>query len=459
MLADFEQVGNRGSGIGIGNRESGMGNRRANQPLLFYRLLSLAAHLLYAPVALLRAALGGRRPGDLIGRLGRRPFPDLAGGYWVHAVSVGEVGVAKTLLSALERRDPAARRGLSVTTAAGRELAERSVSGAAVFAFPFDLEIPVRRALDSARPGVLCLTETEIWPLIIARAHERGIAVALVNGRISERSYPRYRAARRLFRPTLERISLFAMQSEEDARRIREMGAPEQRIIVTGNLKYDIAPAPPFPDAARLRAAAAGRPIVVAASTAEGEEALVLEACRARKCPFLLAIAPRRPERFDEVARLIEKSGGRLLRRSGGPLENVPESLPARGNLDVYLLDSIGELASLYGEAKIAVVGGSFRSGGGGHNPIEAWERGVPVLTGPHMSNFRAVAAEGDAAGILRRVPDAAALSQALDEMLSNPGDLDARAQRARDLVKSARGAAERTAGALTRLRPGAEKP
>jgi 3-deoxy-D-manno-octulosonic-acid transferase len=422
--------------------------------MLLYRVLSLTGHLAYAPWALLRAAAGGRRPGDLAGRLGRRPYPDLSGGYWVHAVSVGEVGVARTLLAALERADPAARRGLSVTTAAGRELAERRVENAQVFAFPFDLEIPVRRALDSVRPGVLCLTETEIWPLIIARARERGASVALVNGRISERSYPRYRAARRFLRPTLERMALFAMQSAEDARRIVEIGAPRERVLVTGNIKYDIAPAAPFPDAARLRAAAAGRPIVVAASTAEGEEELVLEARRALAPPILLAIAPRRPERFEEVARRIERSGARLLRRSTAPGENVSVAAgPTNGRSDVYLLDSIGELASLYGEATLAVVGGSFQEGGGGHNPIEAWERGVPVITGPHMTNFRDIAADGEAAGILRRAAGAGELARTLAEMLSMPEDLAARAARARAVVESARGAADKTAAALSRLR------
>jgi 3-deoxy-D-manno-octulosonic-acid transferase len=223
---------------------------------------------------------------------------------------------------------------------------------------------------------------------------------------------------------------------------------------VTGNIKYDIAPAAPFPDAARLRAAAAGRPIVVAASTAEGEEELVLEARRALAPPILLAIAPRRPERFEEVARRIERSGARLLRRSTAPGENVSVAAgPTNGRSDVYLLDSIGELASLYGEATLAVVGGSFQEGGGGHNPIEAWERGVPVITGPHMTNFRDIAADGEAAGILRRAAGAGELARTLAEMLSMPEDLAARAARARAVVESARGAADKTAAALSRLR------
>jgi 3-deoxy-D-manno-octulosonic-acid transferase len=415
--------------------------------MLLYRFLSLLAHLLYAPWALLSSALGRRRMGDLAGRLGRAAYPDLAGGYWIHAVSVGEVGVAQTLISAVREADPGVAIGLSVTTAAGREMAQRRAS-VPVFAFPFDLEVPVRRALDGVRPGVLCLTETEIWPLAIARAHARGIAVALVNGRLSERSFPRYRAARRFFSGVLSKVSLFAMQSEEDARRVREIGAPADRVLVTGNLKFDIAPAGAFPDGARLARAASGRVVLVAASTAEAEEALVLEACRSLALRPFLALAPRRPERFDEVARICEAAGLRVLRRSAQPRENDG------GPYDVYLVDSIGELAALYAECRLAIIGGSFLKRGG-HNPIEAWAQGVPVLTGPHMENFREIAAEGEAAGILRRVPDAPALARAVEEWIGDPAGLADRGGRARALVEGGRGAARRTAQALARLRSG----
>jgi 3-deoxy-D-manno-octulosonic-acid transferase len=413
--------------------------------MLLYRIVSGAALALYAPFALLRALTGRRRLGDVSGRLGRLPYPDLDGGIWLHAVSVGEVGVAATLLAALAPKAEGRRLGLSVTTAAGRELAERIVpSDVSVFAFPFDLARPVERALSGVRPGLILLTETELWPLFLERAGDRGIAVALVNGRLSERSYPRYRRLRRFFGRALDRVSLFLMQSAEDARRMEALGVPASRIRTVGNVKYDLPVAPPFPDAGRLLSAAAGRPVVVAASTAEGEEDAVREAWKALSPRPLLALAPRRPERFDEVARRVEASGLSLVRRSG-------ESGAARA--DVYLLDSIGELASLYAHARLAFVGGSLVEKGG-HNPIEAWAAGGPGIDGPWTGNFREISAQGEALGILTRVSDAAGLTRALAAGLANPSDLDARGAAARRFVEENRGSAEATAREVLALLP-----
>ncbi len=189
--------------------------------MLFYRALAALALAAYAPFALVRSLFGGHRLGDIRGRMGRCAYPDLAGGIWIHAVSVGEIGVARNLLRALRRARPGCRVGLSVTTAAGRALAEATLSQeASIFAYPFDLAGPVERALDATRPGLVLLTETEIWPLFLERAAERGVPVALVNGRISERSFRRYRRVRALVRGAFGRIALFAMQSAEDGRRV-----------------------------------------------------------------------------------------------------------------------------------------------------------------------------------------------------------------------------------------------
>jgi 3-deoxy-D-manno-octulosonic-acid transferase len=413
--------------------------------MLLYRFLGGAALVAYAPFALLRSITGRRRLGDVAGRLGRLPYPDLDGGIWVHAVSVGEVGVAATLLTALGSRAEGRRLGLSVTTAAGRELGERVVPpGVPVFAFPFDLSGPVERALSRVRPGLVLLTETELWPLFLERASARGIPVALVNGRISERSFPRYLFLRRWFARALECVSLFLMQSEEDARRVEELGAPPSRISAIGNVKYDLPVAPPFADAARLGVVARGRPVFVAASTAEGEEDAVLAAWQSLSPRPLLAIAPRRPERFDEVAILVEKRGLRLVRRSmgGGGRE-----------ADVYLLDSIGELASLYSHARLAFVGGSLVPRGG-HNPIEAWAAGVPVVVGPHTDNFREITARGESLGILRRVSDAADLAPTLAAELADAGALDRRGAAARRFVSDNRGSAEATVRRVLALLP-----
>jgi len=418
--------------------------------LLLYRALAVAVLAAYAPVALLRSLRGRRRLGDLRGRLGRSPWPDLQGGIWIHAVSVGEVGVARNLAAALRRARPETPLGLSATTAAGRELAERAFPPLGpVFAFPFDLARPVGRALSEARPGLVLLTETEIWPLFIERASRRGIPVALVNGRISERSYARYRMARGFIARTFGRMTLFAMQSREDADRALALGAPPERVVVTGNLKYDLPEPAVFSDAGRLREAAAGRPIVAAGSTAEGEDELVLDAWRALSAPRpLLLLAPRRPERFDDVARLCESRSLGVIRRSSPASRLSPPASP-----DVYLLDSIGELASSYREAALAFVGGSLVPRGG-QNPIEAWAAGVPVVAGPHMVNFREIAAAGERRGILVRAADARALSIALSDALRAPGQTRETGARAAAFVAENRGAAERTAAAALALLP-----
>ena len=417
--------------------------------MLLYRFLSVLVLAAYSPYALLRSLAGRRRLGDIRGRLGLSPYPDLDGGIWVHAVSVGEVRVARQLLGALARKAPGARLGLSVTTAAGRRLAERDAQAAsAVFAFPLDLARPVERSLEAVRPGLVLLTETEIWPLFLDRAAARGIPVALVNGRISGRSFRRYALARRFLARTLGKVSLFAMQTEEDAERIARLGAPPERIRVTGNIKYDLAAAPPFADAARLKGAASGRPVVVAASTADGEEAIVLEAWRRLSPRPLLAIAPRRPERFDDVARFVAAQGLGLLRRSetgDSPPQIRNSQFAIRNAPDVYLLDSIGELPSLYREASVAFLGGSLAPAGG-HNPIEAWAQGVPVLVGPHTENFREITAGGEQFGFVRRAADARALSDAFAAALADPAATAACGERARRFVAENRGAADATA-------------
>ncbi len=217
-----------------------------------------------------------------------------------------------------------------------------------------------------------------------------------------------------------------------------------------GNLKYDLEPPPAFPDASRLLAAAAGRPVVVAGSTGEDEEALVLDAWRGLPGRPLLVLAPRRPERFDGVANLVEERGLRLLRRSS-PVSGLasPDS-----NVDVYLLDSIGELASVYPSAELAFIGGSLIPTGG-QSPIEAWAAGVPAIAGPHMENFREAAARGEALGLLSRVPDAAALGPAIAAALGAKAETSRRGKAASGFVAASRGAAQATADAVLALAPG----
>jgi 3-deoxy-D-manno-octulosonic-acid transferase len=241
------------------------------------------------------------------------------------------------------------------------------------------------------------------------------------------------------------------MQSREDADRIIELGAASDRVLVTGNIKFDVPPPVLFADESRLTAAAAGRAILVAASTSEGEEEIVLDAWKGLISRPLLAIAPRRPERFDDVARLVERSGYTLIRRSspGAPLNSQLSTLNSPS--DVYLLDSIGELAALYRHASLAFIGGSLVTTGG-HNPIEAWAEGVAVVVGPHTHNIREIAASGQHLGILERVGGAQDLARVFDRAIEDPASAARRGEAARRFVSESRGAAAKTADLVAGL-------
>ena len=305
------------------------------------------------------------------------------------------------------------------------------------------------RALTQTRPALVLLTETEIWPLFLERAAALAIPVALVNGRISTRSFARYGRVKRFLAGSLSRIALFAMQSEEDAGRVRALGAPPERVVNLGNLKYDLPQGRPFADADRLARAAAGRPVLVAGSTGEGEEELVLEAWSGLTHRPLLVLAPRRPERFDEVARVCESRSLRVIRRSI-PDSQIPTPHPS---VDVYLLDSIGELASIYSEATLAFIGGSLVDTGG-QNPIEAWAAGLPAIAGPHMENFHEIAAQGRALEILVLAAGPGQLSELLEKALGDPEGTSRRGTEAARFVAASRGAADRTAEAVLALAP-----
>jgi 3-deoxy-D-manno-octulosonic-acid transferase len=410
--------------------------------MIFYRLLFGLCVSLYAPFALMRQVVGGKRIGDWKGRLGWRPFPRASGSIWIHAVSVGEVGAANAILRAIREAGIERPLVLSSSTAAGLELARASREADHVVPFPFDLQKPVERALSALDPCLLLLTETEIWPLLLERCARRGIPVALVNGRISDRSYGRYRAVRRWLKGSLDRITLFAMQTEDDAKRIRELGAPAGSVLVTGNVKFDIRVADDSIVAQRVRGWASGRRVVIAGSTHEGEETQILEAWNALDPKPLLVIAPRRPERFDLVFDLMVSRGIRVVRSSA--------ALP---NPDVVLLDTVGDLASAYAAADLAFIGGTLVPVGG-HNPIEAWAHGIPTILGPHTRNFREIVQTGVDGGAAVRVRDARELALAMGRLLGDAADGRARsAVRVRALVDRNRGAARAAADAVLPLR------
>ncbi len=383
-------------------------------------------------------------------RMGRLPvYLNLDGerSIWVHAVSVGEVLAVRPLIPALKERFPRHRVYVSTTTMTGNAVAQKSVRGMdGLFYAPFDWPGPVRKALATVNPALLLLVETEIWPNLIHEAHARGTRVALVNGRISPRSFARYRLVRRWLTRVLSEVDLFLMQGEPHAERIRAMGAPPERVHVTGNMKFDAVETgrAPFRLARIITTGLRRRPLWVAGSTVTGEDELVLRAfhkVRERVPEAALIIAPRHPERFPELPALVEAAGFRCRRRS--ELERGPW---APG--DVVLLDTLGELAQVYLFATVVFVGGSLVPSGG-HNILEPAGAGKAVIVGPHMENFREIAEQFRAADALVQVSGAEALGQAVTELLTDEPRRRALGARARSLVDGNRGALR---GTLDRL-------
>ncbi|MGH9797794.1 MAG: 3-deoxy-D-manno-octulosonic acid transferase, partial [Candidatus Polarisedimenticolia bacterium] len=348
-----------------------------------YGALVLLGWILLLPYQFVSALVRGGPRARLRERLGMGSGGATVapGGLWIHAVSVGEVRLALLLLGAVRERHPGLPVTVTTGTPTGRALAERAVPAGRppdlVAFLPIDRRGPMGRFLERVRPAVLLLVETEIWPNLLRLCGERGVPVILVNGRISPRSFPRYRRVRRFLKSCLGDVTLFAMQSAEDAERIRELGAPPDRIRVTGNMKFDL----PLPrdaagPAARERLGiAADRPLFVAGSTAPGEERAAAEALRAlrRIDPrTLLVLAPRHPEDFAAAETRLIELGLRVARFSG----------PAPGReTDAVLVDAMGVLPDLYAAADLVFVGGSLVSRGG-QNPLEPASLGRPVLFG-----------------------------------------------------------------------------
>lgn len=363
---------------------------------------------------------------------------------WLHAVSVGEVLALKPLLAPLRERLPGLRLFVSTTTETGQEVARRSLAAVdGVLYAPFDWARPVRAALDRLRPRLLVIVETELWPNLIHEAHRRGVRVALVNGRLSDRSFPRYRRARALLRPVLSELDLLLMQSEAYAERARQIGAPADRVRVSGTMKYDVDP-PRTPESL-ARLVAPDGPLWVAGSTMAGEEEMVLRAyaeARSRVPGLRLLLAPRHPERAGQVAALLEAASLRFSRRS---------ALEGPWSGDVLLLDTLGELAALYPLASVVFVGGSLVPTGG-HNVLEPAVAGKAVVVGPYMENFRDVAEAFLREDALVQVPSAEALGPVVGELLQDDSRREGLAARARALVERNRGAVRRTVDALAGL-------
>jgi 3-deoxy-D-manno-octulosonic-acid transferase len=388
----------------------------------------------------LRERLGGgaMRVGHALG--GRQQV-------WVHAVSVGEVMAVSRLVEELDARLGRGSVAISTTTRTGQQLARERFGAARCFYFPIDLPWVVRGVFRALRPRVLVLAESELWPNVLAECANRRVPAVVVNARVSDRSLPRYERLRRWWRPFLEMLTLVLAQSTEDARRFVAIGVPEDRVRVGGNLKYDVRPPRSTGLVEQLRAQfPRGARVLVAGSTLEDEERVLLEAWPAicaRAQNAVMVLAPRHPERFARVAALVREREELLVERSGWRDEPVPAG-------SVFLLDSIGELGSVYGLASLAFVGGSLVPAGG-HNPLEPARFGVPVLMGPRSENFR------DAVELLRaadalRVVERAGVGEAIVTLLGDANAAVAMGARGKEVFEKQAGATQRAVDAVVRL-------
>jgi 3-deoxy-D-manno-octulosonic-acid transferase len=401
---------------------------------------------LLAPVLIAFEAWQAVTRADHRGRLGQRlglvPRSARAGSVWVHAVSVGEVQAAAGLVQALQSRHPGLPIVVSTVTPTGAQRARALFKDSVQHCYlPYDLPGSVRRFLDRVAPQVVVILETEIWPTLYAELGRRGIPLVLGSARLTTRSVGRYRRLASLIRDTLSHDILIGAQTPADAERFRMIGAPADRVQVSGNIKYDLEIPPAQVDAGRrLRSAwGAGRPVWIAGSTHEGEETAALAAhaaVRATHPDALLLLVPRHPQRFESVRQLLGKQGTRYQQRSNGLLP-APED-------EVFLVDTLGELQMLYAATDIAFVGGSLVPIGG-HNLLEPAVLGLPILSGPHTQNGPDIAELLAQSGALRVVGDGDELGAALRRWFDDPA-------RARSDGECGRRAVEANRGAVARL-------
>jgi len=408
--------------------------------------------LVSLPYWLFQMARHGKYRKGLAERLGRVPsrlqLPEEEPAIWIHAVSVGEVLAVAGLVEELRRRFPQHRVFISTTTDTGQALARQRFGEDKVFYFPMDFAFAIRPYLRALRPQLVVIAETEFWPNFLRLAHAGGARVAVVNARISDRSWPGYRRFSKLLPRLLANVDLFLAQTPEDAARLQDIGAKPERIRVSGNLKFDIPAAAPIAIVESLRksiAASAAGPVLACGSTMDGEESLLLKAFEnvlVQHPRAVMILAPRRPERFAAVAALLQQMSISFFNRS----EWNGESLSGK----VLLLDTIGELSALYALADVAFVGGSLVAHGG-HNIIEPAQHGVAILVGNHTENFRDMVSLFQSRNALRIVGPAE-LPLVLLELLANDAERIALGQRAAETMRSQIGATARTADALEEL-------
>jgi 3-deoxy-D-manno-octulosonic-acid transferase len=442
---------------------------------MLLNLLYLAALAVLSPWLAWRAAATGRYRRDLLAKLagpapvtnpGRRPVA------WFHAVSVGEVNLLGTLVPAFRARHPDWLVVVSSTTDTGLAEARRRFPDLSVCAWPFDFTWAVAAAFDAVDPAVVVLAESELWPNFLAEAARQGVPVVVANARLSPRSFARLRRlggpARRLL---LTRVARFAVQEPEYADRLRCLGVPADQLTVTGSIKYDGALRSAGGEASRALGRALGlrgagdtetrpssppptssspRLVLLAGSTHAPEEAIVLAAfarLRERFPQLRLVLVPRHPDRFDEVARLVESTSLPFVRRSRvtAPLAETPA---------VVLLDTVGELGAAWGLADVGFVGGTLDGRRGGQSMIEPAGYGVPCAFGPHVWNFRDAARRLVEVGGAVQVPDAAGLEPALARLLEDDALRERMGAAAREQVRRQQGATDRTLDAIAAVLP-----
>jgi 3-deoxy-D-manno-octulosonic-acid transferase len=443
-----------------------------------YSFLMGAAALLLLPYWLVRGLREGKYLANLRERLGLSTAsldklpPDRPGAIWIHAVSVGELLSSIALAKRLKEAYPGRPLVVSTTTITGQSLARERLDFAdAIFYFPLDWSFCVRRVLRAARPSLVVVLETEIWPNFLREARRQNISVLFVGGRISHRSFARYQRylarfgffLRPFLRAALGNASAFLMQSEKDAERIRALGAPAERVSVSGNLKYDmeLPAATPLSSWLEAEARRQGRsPIVVAGSVVAAEEPLALIAfgvVQGEHPNALLVLAPRKPERFEAAAEFIHESRRKFIRRSQLALSGHAQGTAAGSNgsilprdVTVILLDTIGELASLYRLADGAFVGGSLVPSGG-HNILEPAAFGKIPVFGPSMENFSEIAARFVTADAAIQVASPEDAGVAWIELLRNPERRHQMGENAKHLVDSSRGATDRALAEISK--------
>jgi 3-deoxy-D-manno-octulosonic-acid transferase len=423
--------------------------------MALYSLLLMVVLVVGAPYWLARMATSGRYRAGLRQRLGLVPAAlraAVAGRrvVWVHAVSVGEVLAATRLVAELEA---ALGDGwsivISTTTATGQALARKRFGSERVFFYPLDFAWAVRAYLRALRPKMLVLMESELWPRMLVECGRVGVAVAVVNARVSDRSFARGMRVKAVWGRVLRRVDLFLSQSEEDGRRLVELGARADGVRAIGNLKYDVRAPGENAMKARIGSLLSGVRLVVAGSTLEGEEVALLSIwpdLHRAVGDVALLIAPRHPDRFAEVSGLIRQSGNPFVQCS----QMRADAVPVAGGT-ILLLDTVGDLAAIYGLADVAFVGGSLVQRGG-HNPLEPAQFGVPVVMGRSWENFRDIVGKMQEEYALRGVRDKEDLERVLVELLTDRAQAKAMGERGRKVFEAQSGATGRAVEALIGL-------